>query len=290
MTATTVIVGLIMLFIGFLVGWLMEWQIDLGYWRSYFKEVDEEAQAQEPVVMLSATPAPAQLPAAGQEIIIETLREQMAQRDSDLDTLRATIEQLSASEGRWRQREAELLNEARALRAELDRLTEARNDSDAEWRHELARREQQWQESKEAESAALRAENQHLKTHSAEALTAAENQWRAELARREQQWHTRSDGESAALRAEAARLTAKLNDVEKRFAHYKLHHPATLAEIIGIGPKIEEELRRAGIHTYHDLAQRTPEDLQALLNPPRWRKLDFEGWIAQAQQLAQQEI
>jgi predicted flap endonuclease-1-like 5' DNA nuclease len=288
--ATTVIVGLVMLFIGFLIGWLIEWQIDLGYWRSYFKQVDEEAQQAEPVVMLAANPPPAQLPPAGQEIIIETLREHIAQRDSDLGALRATIEQLSASEGRWREREAELLNEARALRAQNAQLEEAKTDADAEWRHELSRREQQWQESKEAELAVLRAENAQLKSHSADALTAAENQWRAELARREQQWHTRYDADTAGLRAENAQLKSHLSDLEKRFAHYKTGHPATLADIIGIGPKIEDELRRAGIHTYHDLAQRTPEDLQALLNPPRWRKLDFADWISQARQLAQQEV
>ncbi len=287
--ATTVIIALITLLIGFLLGWLVEWRIDLAYWRSYFKEAEEEAEAEKAVVVRSLPPAPAapaQLPPAGQELIITALREQIAQRDADLGALRGTIEQLSASEGRWRDREAELLEDARRLRVELNTLAEAKNDADAEWRHELLRREQQWQESQDAERIGLRAENQKLHAQIAEARAMAENEWRAEMARREQQWQS----EAGALRAQLDALQAQLAEVEARFTDYKLNHPTSLADITGIGPKLEDELRRAGIYSFDDLARRTPDDLQALLNPPKWRKLDFEGWIAQARRLAQAEV
>jgi predicted flap endonuclease-1-like 5' DNA nuclease len=288
--ATTVIIALITLLIGFLLGWLIEWRIDLAYWRSYFKEAEEEAAAEKATVVLPPAPvseaAPAQLPPAAEELIITTLREQIAQRDADLGTLRATIEQLSASEARWRAREAELLDEARRLRAELDALAEAKNDVDAEWRHELLRREQQWQESKDEALARLRAENQALQAQFADARAGVENEWRAELARREQHWQ----GELGASRAELEALRAQLAEVEARFKRYKLNHPTSLADIEGIGPKLEDELRRAGIYSFDDLARRTPDDLQTLLNPPKWRKLDFEGWIAQAKHLAQEEV
>lgn len=286
---TVLIIALIALLVGFLLGWLLEWRIDLAYWRSYFKDAEEEAASQR-VIELQARPAPLELPPAGQELLLNTLREQVTQRDADLATLRGTIEQLGASEGRWREREAELLEDARRLRAEVEALTEAKAEAEAEWRHELARREGQWQESKEAELAGLRAEVERLKVQAAEARLQAEREAAALRAQTEQQWQSRHAGEVSALRAENERLAAQLAAVERRFASYKLNHPATLAEIPGIGGKIEETLRRAGIHTYSDLAARTPDELQALLDPPKWRKLDFEDWIAQARRLAQEEV
>jgi predicted flap endonuclease-1-like 5' DNA nuclease len=287
MSPTTIIVALIALLVGFLLGWLIEWRIDLAYWRSYFKTAEEEEA--ERVVTLEAPAAPPQLPPAGQELVINTLRDQVTQRDSDLGTLRATIEQLSASEGRWRSREAELLDEVRRLRAEVDAVTAAKADAEAEWRHELVRREAQWQESKEAALAGLRADVDRLQTQAAEARLQAERDGLARLVETEQHWRGRYDAETASLRAGAEQLQARLTDLERRFARYKQNHPATLAEIIGIGPKIEDELRQAGIHTYTDLAARTPDELRALLDPPKWRHLDFESWIDQARRLAREE-
>jgi len=230
------IIALIAFLFGFLIGWLIEWQIDLRYWHSYFEEV-EKTQGQESVMILPAATAPPQLPSGNRQenLVIQTLREQLAQRDTN--------------EGRWREvsaaREAELIEEARRLRIQVDELTAAKNDADAEWRHELTLREQQWQESKQAETAAVLAESRQLKE------------------------------QAAAL--------------EKKFARYKANHPAELSVIKGIGPKIQADLRRTGINSYAELATRTPEELRVLLNPPKWRKLDFESWIAQAQLLARNE-
>ncbi len=280
----TLLIALITLVIGFLAGWLVEWRIDLAYWRSYFKEADEANEA--PMMVLPAGAAAPQLPPAGQELLLETLRGQVAQRDADLATLRGTLEQLTANEGHWRAREGELTDENRRLRQQLDELGQARDEADGEWRHELARREAQWQESKEAELAALRAEVERLTAASLAEKSQVEAEWRAEAARREAQWQAAQAAELNARIAENERLAAALADVEQRFARYKDSHPATLADITGITANIEDELRRAGIHTYHDLSRRTPEDLQALLNPPKWRRHDFEAWIAQARRLA----
>lgn len=288
MSITTVIVASIALLVGFLLGWLVEWRIDLAYWRSYFKDAEEEESAQR-IIELQARPAPAELPPAGQELVLDSLRDQLRQRDADLGTLRGTIEQLGASEGRWREREAELLDEARRLRAEVAALTEAKADAEAEWQHELARREAQWQGGKNQDLAALRAEAEQLKAQVGETRLQAEREAAARLAQADQQWQNRYGADLATLRAENERLRAQLAELQHRFARYKLNHPATLAEIAGIGPQIEAELRRAGIHTYSDLAARTPDELQALLDPPKWRRLDFEGWIHQARQLAQEE-
>lgn len=288
-TTVTAIIALITLLTGFILGWFIEWRIDLAYWRSYFKEADAEAEAEQAVVVQSLPPAPAeppQLPPAGQELLITALREQIAQRDADLGALRGALEQLNANEARWREREAELLEAARALRAELNALAEAKNDADADWRHELLRREQQWQDGQADERVRLQAENQKLQAQIGQAQAAAESEWRVEMTRREQGWQA----ELSAARAQLDALKRQAAEVETRFTHYKLNHPTSLADIEGIGPKLEDELRRAGIYSFDDLARRTPDDLQTLLNPPRWRKLDFEGWITQARQLAQAEI
>jgi len=246
MTATGIIVALIALLLGFLLGWFIEWRIDLAYWRSYFEEAAPGSEAdRDRVMVLPAGATAAQLPPAREEVMLEALREQVAQRDADLAVLRAMIEQLSTTEAHRREQEAGLMDEARRLRGHLDDLTNAKNDADAEWRHELARREQQWQESKESEIAALQTERD--------------------------------------------RLEAEDQVLKGKFDRYRANHPSGLATIRGIGPKLEADLRKVGIHTYADLAARTPDELRTLLNPPNWRKLNFEDWIEQARILARAE-
>jgi predicted flap endonuclease-1-like 5' DNA nuclease len=330
MTVIGIIVALIALLIGFLLGWLVEWRIDLGYWRSYFEEANED----DPATLMALPPAQAlQLPPGSQEVLLQSLREQLAQRDADLSALRATMNQLNNNEIYWRGREADLMEEARRLREQVDELTEAKHETEAEWRHELARREQQWLESREAELAALRAESAQLKQQLAELPDRLEAGWRAELERRAQQWRESREAELAPLRAESAQLSQQLLETkervdaewraelarreeqwqagkqadlaflqteyqelkerlaaaERRFERYRASHPAELSAIRGIGPKIEADLRRAGINSYAELARRTPDDLRLILNPPNWRKLDFESWIAQAELLARNE-
>ena len=269
MNAVTVIIYLLIFLLGFLVGWLIEWRLDLGYWRTYF---EEESEAEEAASVMVLPPAPpAQLLPPEESLLVQTLRDQLTQREADLTELRsqhtdrerewreredaareaaerqalAMIEQLNTNEAQWREtasaRESELSEEARRLRTQVEELLAARNEVEAEWRHELARREAQWQESKEAELSALRQENDRL-------------------------------------RGQAA-------DLEGRLGHYQASHPDELMAISGISPKIQDDLRRAGIHSYVELAARTPDELHGILNPPKWRRLPYEAWIAQARQL-----
>ena len=163
---TTIIVALIALLLGFLLGWFLEWRIDLAYWRSYFEEATPggAGMPEDRVMVLPAGAGAnaAQLPAANQDLMLTTLREQVAQRDADLTALGAMIEQLGTTEAHRREQEAGLMEESRRLRAQLDDLVTAKNDADSEWRHELARREQEWQESKEGEIASLQTERDRL--------------------------------------------------------------------------------------------------------------------------------
>ncbi len=271
MNAVTVIIYLLIFLLGFLVGWLIEWRLDLGYWRTYFEEESEAEEAASVMVLPPAHQEPAQLPPPEESLLIQTLRDQLTQREADLADLRlqladrerewreredaarvaaerqamTMIEQLNTNEARWREtaaaRESELGEEARRLRAQVEELLAVRNEVEAEWRHELARREAQWQESKEAELAALRQEND--------------------------------------------RLRGQLADLDIRMRRYQAGHPDEMTAIPGINPKIQDDLRRAGIHSYAELATRTPDELHGILNPPKWRRLPYEEWIAQAGQL-----
>ena len=59
-----------------------------------------------------------------------------------------------------------------------------------------------------------------------------------------------------------------------------------LTVIKGIGPKFAETLQAAGITTFAALAQLTPEELEQIVQPAGWQKVDFAEWIAQAAELA----
>lgn len=59
-----------------------------------------------------------------------------------------------------------------------------------------------------------------------------------------------------------------------------------LQEIKGIGPKTAEKLLAGGIQTFSHLAAATPEQLDAIVQAPDWRKPDYAGWIEQARNLA----
>jgi len=61
-----------------------------------------------------------------------------------------------------------------------------------------------------------------------------------------------------------------------------------LTLIRGIGATYASRLYAAGITTYAALAQLTPAQIKAIVNPSRAGNfIDAEGWIAQAQLLAQ---
>lgn len=265
-----VIIALIAFLLGGLVGWFVEWRLDLSYWHTYFKD---ETEVEPDKVMIVPPAPPLQLLPVEDSLLVKTLREQLTERERDLDEARAelaerergwreretqlretserqtltTLEQINANESKWREtaaaREAELSEEVRRLRSQVDDLLTAKIDLDSEWRHELARREQEW--------------------------------------------HERREAEVSALNAEVDSLRAQLTDVESRFGHYQASHPDDLAAIDGIGPKIQEDLRRAGINSFAELARRSPDELHVLLNPPNWRKLDYGSWIAEAHQRAE---
>lgn len=75
--------------------------------------------------------------------------------------------------------------------------------------------------------------------------------------------------------------------VEAEAAARPTPQPAdTLEEIIGIGPTIARRLRLAGIKTYRQIADSTPDQLEEIARLPDWRKSNFKAWIEQARKLA----
>jgi predicted flap endonuclease-1-like 5' DNA nuclease len=74
-------------------------------------------------------------------------------------------------------------------------------------------------------------------------------------------------------------LTA-LEDFQKRIKGGILHDDLT--QIEGIGPKAQAALYQAGIRTYQDLAQSTPEALRQILVAARLRTVSPQTWPEQA--------
>jgi predicted flap endonuclease-1-like 5' DNA nuclease len=266
-----VIIALIALLIGFLAGWLVEWRIDLSYWHTYFEEAAGPEPEPPPMMILPAAAPPPQLAAPEDSLLVQTLREQLTQREADGAALRG---ELIERERNWREREAQMRE---AGERQTLTLIEKLNASEVHWRETTAARETELSD----ELKLRRAQLDELRSARAEAELEAQH----ELAWREQQWQESKDAEVAALAEELGRLRAQLNDTQARFIHYQATHPDDLAVIDGIGEKIQDDLRQAGITSFAELARRTPDELQALLNPPKWRKLDFAAWIEQARHL-----
>lgn len=98
-----------------------------------------------------------------------------------------------------------------------------------------------------------------------------ENRWRSELASAQR--------ELTQLRTQ---LTTQANPTSSAA-------PARdqLEEIQGIGPVFANKLNAAGIFTFAQLSQLTPERVQAIIQPESWQQIEPQAWIAQAQTLAQ---
>ena len=65
--------------------------------------------------------------------------------------------------------------------------------------------------------------------------------------------------------------------------------PDDLPRIKGIGPVYQGRLNTAGITTFQQLAQATPDAIRDALAVPEWQRVEPERWIAEANQLAQPE-
>ncbi len=94
------------------------------------------------------------------------------------------------------------------------------------------------------------------------------------------------------LTAKLDMILAKLEDVDDSVEVIKdrkptrQRQPDRLTDIKGIGAVFAGMLYERGIDTYEELAAFTPDELRNLFTIPRWRGIDAEAWIEQANNLA----
>jgi predicted flap endonuclease-1-like 5' DNA nuclease len=60
-----------------------------------------------------------------------------------------------------------------------------------------------------------------------------------------------------------------------------------LQDIKGIGQVFAKRLNDAGIYTFVQLSQLSPERLHEIIQPQEWQSIDFAAWITQARTLTQ---
>ncbi|GAB4503859.1 MAG: hypothetical protein Fur0043_08520 [Anaerolineales bacterium] len=58
----------------------------------------------------------------------------------------------------------------------------------------------------------------------------------------------------------------------------------------GVGPKVAQVLKEAGIHTFADLAKAQVDEVQNILNAAGLQMMDPAGWIEQAKLAAQGDM
>jgi predicted flap endonuclease-1-like 5' DNA nuclease len=62
-----------------------------------------------------------------------------------------------------------------------------------------------------------------------------------------------------------------------------------LERIKGIGAVFARRLKAAGIRTFGQLAEATPDRIREIIKPEEWQKIDPEAWIAEARTLAAEQ-
>lgn len=117
--------------------------------------------------------------------------------------------------------------------------------------------------------------------------------WRRDLNRSldlEAHWRTQLATAQATIeRLQAQQTPAQLSQPAPVAAALGVNEaPRDALEYIqGIGPLLEERLYAAGIFTFAQLSETTPEQLIAIIQPKTGQQLDLVAWIEEAKQLAQ---
>lgn len=80
------------------------------------------------------------------------------------------------------------------------------------------------------------------------------------------------------LRAQLDELAGQVPQKEDRLERVK-----------GIGAVFAAKLKAAGIHSYTQLAEQSPQRIREIIQPEEWQRIDPEAWIAQAREMAEQQ-
>lgn len=105
----------------------------------------------------------------------------------------------------------------------------------------------------------------------------------------EQEARTRKELE--ATRRELTKLQAQIDNRSTSLAPISGQTPANrpsdpLEEIQGIGPVFAQKLNQAGIYTFLQLSQLTPERVLEIIQPESWQRIDTQAWLTQAHTLS----
>jgi predicted flap endonuclease-1-like 5' DNA nuclease len=95
--------------------------------------------------------------------------------------------------------------------------------------------------------------------------------------------------ESQAIMADAELTIEELRKQLDELAQQAPQREDRLERVKGIGAVFGSKLKAAGIHTYAQLAELTPERVIQIIQPEEWQKIEAEDWIAQARELAKQQ-
>lgn len=96
--------------------------------------------------------------------------------------------------------------------------------------------------------------------------------------------------EESRLRRELETARLEINRLQTQLttnAPSELSSADQLQDINGIGQIFAKRLNEAGIYTFAQVSELSPERLQEIMQPQEWQTLDFAAWIAQARTLAQ---
>jgi len=102
----------------------------------------------------------------------------------------------------------------------------------------------------------------------------------------------------AALESEASACRAKLADAEATIDQLRAELNALagqipsphdrLERVKGIGTVFARRLNQAGVTSFAQLAQLTPQRIREIIRPEEWQKIEPEVWIAEAKEFAAQ--
>jgi predicted flap endonuclease-1-like 5' DNA nuclease len=284
--------------VGIIVGWVIEWVIDWLFWRKPDGRTQEklaaaEAENQRLQAQLAAQePKPAASGQAG-----DIYQAKLAYAEKTVEQLQAELNAVSSQapqeedlferiRGVWtdfaeRLHDGGIFTFAQLAETKPERLREIVRPE--EW-HEIqpdnwvgqAREFAQEKAEASARILAEHREREQLQERLAE-LEADNGRLQALVA----------GGVGATLAGvEAPTRPAPVTDLEATLVQTRPVRRDSLVDIEGIGPVYAQRLNSAGIFSFRQLAEQSPERLREIINPEAWQKIDFADWIAQAKAMA----